>query len=71
VRTTSDFPIEVTATDRASVDRLLDEAVTAARTLAMREGRQGILVIRHDYGSFTVALSSAVPFGLTREHQDW
>jgi hypothetical protein len=61
----------VTAADRASMDRQLDEAVAVARTRAFREGRQGILVTRHDYGSFTVALSDAVPFGMTLEHQDW
>lgn len=37
----------------------------------MHKGRQGILVTRHAYGSFTVALSDIVPFGLTREHQEW
>jgi hypothetical protein len=52
------------------MERQLDQAVTIARTQAMVEGRQGILVTRHDYNSFTVGLSEAVPFGLTREHQD-
>jgi hypothetical protein len=68
MRTTFELPIAVTATDRASMDRQLDAAETVARKWAMREGRQGILVTRHDHGSFTVALSDAVPFGLTREH---
>lgn len=71
MRTTHEFPIAVAASNRASMDRELDEAVTAAKTRAIRQGRQGILVTRHGYDSFTVALSDAVPFGLTREHQDW
>lgn len=71
MRPTDDFPIAVTATDRPSMDRLLDEAVSVARARAMDVGRQGILITRHDYVSFTVALSDSVPFGLTREHQDW
>lgn len=71
MRTAIDLPIEVIVTDRASMERQLDEAVTVARTRAMHKGRQGILVTRHAYGSFTVALSDIVPFGLTREHQEW
>lgn len=69
MRTSIDLPIAVTVTDRASMERQLDEAVTAATARAMREGRKGILVTRHDYGLFTVALSDVVPFGLTRELQ--
>lgn len=66
-----DVKIAVTATDRASMEHHLDEAVAVARRLAMKERRQGILVTRHDFGSFTVALNDVVPFGLTREHQNW
>jgi hypothetical protein len=65
------LPMAVTATDRASMERQLDEAVDSALTLAMHEGRQGILVTQHDPVSYTVDLSDAVPFGLTREQQDW
>lgn len=70
MRTTIDLPIAVTAIDRASMERRLNEAVTAAMTRAMQEGRQGILVTQHDYDSFTVSLSDDVPFGLTRELQE-
>lgn len=65
-----DFPIAVTATDRASMERRLDEAVAGAREQAMRDRRQGILVTRHSPGAFTVSLSDLVPFGLTRESHD-
>lgn len=68
-------PIELTiaviAADRADMERRLDEAVTVARKRAMHDRSQGILVTRHSYDSFTVALTDAVPFGLTREQQDW
>jgi hypothetical protein len=67
----TDLTIAVTATDRTSMERQLEEAVSVAKTRALREGRRGILVSRHDFDSFTVALSDAVPFGITREHQDW
>lgn len=68
---TPDLTLTVTVTDRASMDRQLDEAVTVARARAMRERCRGILVTRHGHDSFTVALSDTVPFGLTRERQDW
>ncbi|MDD1475390.1 MULTISPECIES: hypothetical protein [Micrococcaceae] len=71
MKPTIDLPIAFTATDRTGMERQLDEAVSVARTLAMHEGRLGILVTRHDCDSFTVDLSDAVPFGLTLEHQDW
>lgn len=68
---TIDLPITVIATDRAGMESGLDEAVAVARTRALHEGRQGILVTRHDYYAFTVGLSDDVPFGLTREYQNW
>jgi hypothetical protein len=70
MKTTADLPIAITATDRASMEHQLDEAVAFAITRAMHEGRQGILVTQHANDSFTVNLSEAVPFGLTREHQE-
>jgi hypothetical protein len=71
MQTTVDLAITITATDRASMEHQLDEAVAVAMTRAMHEGRQGILVTQHGNDSFTVNLSDAVPFGLTREHQEW
>jgi F420-0:gamma-glutamyl ligase len=53
------------------MDSELDAAVTAAKAHALAEKRHGILVTRHGVDKFTVALSEAVPFGLTREHQAW
>lgn len=53
------------------MDRQLGDAVSAALTIAMSERRRGILVTRHGRNSFTVTPSEAVPFGLTRELQDW
>ncbi len=67
----ADFPIAITATNRASMERQLDGAVALAVKRAMHDGRQGILVTQHNDKCFTVDLSDAVPFGLTREHQAW
>jgi mannitol 2-dehydrogenase len=49
MKTTIDLPIAITATDRASLERQLDEAVAIAITRATHERRQGILVTRHDH----------------------
>jgi F420-0:gamma-glutamyl ligase len=65
------FPLTLTIADRQSMDSELDAAVTAAKAQALAEKRHGILVTRHGVDTFTVALSEAVPFGLTREHQAW
>jgi hypothetical protein len=69
--TAPDLTLKVTATDRPSMDDQLDEAVATLRTRALSERREGILVTRHGHDSFTVALSGTVPFGVTREYQDW
>lgn len=67
----SEMCLTITATDRESLDRQLDAAVAIARDQAMHEPFRGILVTRHGSAVFTVALSDAVPFGMTREHRDW
>lgn len=69
--TTEDLSIAVRVTDRASMEHQLDEAISIARATAMNEGRRGILVTRFGFDSFSVALSNEVPFGETREYQDW
>jgi hypothetical protein len=69
--TNKDYTIAITAADRASMERQLDEAVTHAKAQALQGGQQGILVTRINLNSFTVTLSDTVPFGLTRERQDW
>ena len=65
------FPLTFTVTDRQSMDSQLDAAVSVARKQAMAGRQHGILVTRHGADKFTVALSDAVPFGVTREHQAW
>jgi hypothetical protein len=45
----------------------LNLAVELARQQAMEEGRHGVLVTRLEPGSFTVAVSADVPYGITRE----
>lgn len=53
-----------------SVDELqrgLDAAVESLIDAAMRNGKCGILVTRHQPGHYTVALDESVPFGETIE----
>ncbi len=45
----------------------LDACVEQVQRLAMQEKIRGILVTRRAAGHFTVELSHAVPYGLTRE----
>lgn len=61
------MPIRITAFNRSDLERKLDEAVAVAKDAALRERSRGILVTRHHSDTFTVELSSAVPFGTTRE----
>ena len=68
---TQDFMITITVPNRASLERQLDAAVAVAQSKAMHPPAKGILVTRHDYDCFTVALSATVPFGLIREKHDW
>jgi hypothetical protein len=68
---TQDFTLTITVPNRASLERQLDAAVALAQSKAMGHPAKGILVTRHDYDCFTVALSDAVPFGLIREKHDW
>lgn len=47
---------------------MLAAAVTDAEREAFADKTAGVLVTRHDFDRFSVALSSVVPFGVTVEH---
>jgi hypothetical protein len=49
------------------IEEELNAAVELARQQAIKEGRHGILITRHTPASFTVAVSTDVPYGITRE----
>jgi hypothetical protein len=53
--------------DKAELYEMLEVAVAAAQDDAFASRKHGILVTRHDFGHFSVALSTNVPFGLIRE----
>ncbi|BCT78233.1 hypothetical protein SCMU_40750 [Sinomonas cyclohexanicum] len=57
--------LEVLVTDPGLLYELLDEAEAELRTIP--QSLSGILVTRHSAGRYTVALSSEVPYGETRE----
>lgn len=73
VKHTSDLVLEVIADDPdpARLESDLNTAVALAQDKALLGGRSGVLVTRHSYTRFTVAVSGEVPFGITQERQDW
>ena len=56
----------VTGDTKSQIEDDLSTAVVLARQQAP-EVRQGILVTRHAPGSYTVALTPTVPYGVTEE----
>ena len=57
----------VTGDTSRSIQEELDSAVELARRHAMQIGGHGIMVTRLGPGSFTVAISAEVPYGVTHE----
>ncbi len=60
----------VEANDPSALDEELSKAADMARQQAVHEGQNGVLVTRHGYTSFTVAISPDVPFGQTHERHE-
>jgi hypothetical protein len=48
----------------------LDTVHEEVRFLAISGGRNGVLVTRHSHGTYTVAVSPEVPYGMTYERDD-
>lgn len=67
----AEFTLRIIADNRENMDEQINEAVAITLERAMAEQRRGILVTRHGSATVTVGLSDGVPFGLTREHQEW
>ena len=67
----AELMLRITADNRESINRQINEAVATALDRAMAERGRGILVTRHASAAFSVGLSDDVPFGLTREHREW
>jgi hypothetical protein len=63
-------PITLHVTDRSEMESTLNATVQRLMVRA-RHSQHGILVTRSGPYTFTVSLTHEVPFGLTREHQDW
>ena len=71
IKMTSDSVVEVTANTRKALEKELDTAVDILSRQARELGRQGIMVTRHNYTTFTVAISEDVPYGRTEEREQW
>lgn len=59
----ADFRVE----HKDELDEKLAAALTAAHSDALSGEGLGVLVTRHDFDHFSVALSPNVPFGVIRE----
>lgn len=54
--------------DKAEADQSLEAAVVTALSDPSYRGTHGVLVTRHNFDHFSVALSLDVPFGLIQEY---
>lgn len=59
----SDFRVQC----KTELDEKLDAAVAAACDEASIGRGHGVLVVRHDFDHFSVALSPQIPFGIIHE----
>jgi hypothetical protein len=67
----SESVLGVDRDDAVTIDSDLARAVEIAELKAQLMGGAGVLVTQHDYWSFTVAVTSAVPFGQRIEKRGW
>lgn len=68
---THEAVLQVTATDRVSMDSMLGQAEQRLRDRAIKVRRGGILITRESMSSFSLEISDEVPFGYTVERQMW
>jgi hypothetical protein len=61
--------LEITAYDPATIETELNRAVELAQAEAIWQGRRGILVTQLGFTSYTVGISSEVPYGQTHERR--
>lgn len=59
----------ITLEEPQSRDEKLNRAISKLIPAAL-ERRQGILIIQHDYGKYTVRVDHEVPCGITRESRE-
>jgi hypothetical protein len=62
---------DIVVTEAPELETQLDRAVKTAIDAALKDGRQGVLVTRHDHCKFTVALTPEVRFGTTQARDLW
>ncbi len=58
---------DIKVQDKAELYERLDAAGAAAHADALIRKGMGVLVTRHEFDRFSVALSPNVPFGITQE----
>ena len=67
IRRHSDDFLEITARDPETIEKDLNIAHDIVRQHAMKDRRHGILITQHGYTTYTVTVSSNVPYGQTHE----
>ncbi|MGN5734546.1 hypothetical protein [Arthrobacter psychrochitiniphilus] len=60
----------VEAKHPALIQEQLNAAENAAIQYAKKDGKHGILVVRHNYTKFTITVSAKVPHGETWEEEE-
>ncbi|WP_146072410.1 hypothetical protein [Arthrobacter sp. Y81] len=61
----------VDGNDAATLESDVAKAVEIAGLEAQLSGNAGVVITQHDYWSFTIAVTSAVPFGQRIERREW
>jgi hypothetical protein len=62
--------LKVLVPERRFLEVMLDQAVAEVRAASAAE-HQGVVVTRHSFKEFTVAVSPEVPYGITLEVDAW
>jgi len=61
----------VTGNTPTDINQHLATALAAARDEAIQEGQGGLLLTRSGPAQYTIAVSSDVPYGQTKEQDNW
>ena len=67
----SELVLCVDGDDAATLEFDVARAVEIAELEAQLFGNAGVVVTQHDYWSFTIAVTSTVPFGQRIERRQW
>jgi hypothetical protein len=64
---TMQLTLEVNCSAASELSAAVDASLALVESIALAQGRHGVLITRHEYQRFTFEVSPDVPFGLTLE----